>query len=151
MAQEELEIEIDATGKVTMRTKGVKGPVCMEYADLLARIVGREESREQTHEFFESQEHVLFHVEHHLLHDGWSFNVFLGELVALYRAFDEGRRPSLPELAWQFADFACWQRAWLQGPVLQRQIRYWREHLANLAPLHLPTDLRGAKPRKVKL
>ena len=63
MAQEELEIEIDAMGKVTMRTKGVKGPVCMEYADLLARIVGREESREQTHEFFESQEHVQRRVD----------------------------------------------------------------------------------------
>jgi hypothetical protein len=58
MAQEELEIEIDATGKVTMRTKGIKGPVCMEYADLLARIVGREESREKTHEHFEAEAHV---------------------------------------------------------------------------------------------
>ena len=63
MAQEELEIEIDATGKVTMRTKGVKGPVCMEYADLLAQIVGREESREKTHEHFEAEEHVQRRVE----------------------------------------------------------------------------------------
>ena len=63
MAQEELEIEIDATGKVTMRTKGVKGPACMEYADLLARIVGREESREKTHEHFEQQQQVLRHVD----------------------------------------------------------------------------------------
>ena len=59
MPQEELEIEIDATGKVTMRTKGVKGPVCMEYADLLARIVGREESREKTREYVEAAEHVV--------------------------------------------------------------------------------------------
>src|SRR5215213_6505561 len=58
MAQEELEIEIDPSGKVTMRTKGVKGPVCMEYADLLARIVGREESREKTHEHFEAKQRV---------------------------------------------------------------------------------------------
>lgn len=54
MAQEELEIEIDPSGKVTMRTKGVKGPVCMEYADLMAQIVGREESREKTPEYYES-------------------------------------------------------------------------------------------------
>jgi hypothetical protein len=58
MAQEELEIEIDPTGKVTMRTKGIKGPACMQYADLLAFIVGREESREKTNEFYEATEHV---------------------------------------------------------------------------------------------
>jgi len=63
MSQEELEIEIDATGKVTMRTKGVKGPVCMKYADLLAQIIGREESREKTHEFLEAQEHVVRRVD----------------------------------------------------------------------------------------
>ena len=60
---EELEIEIDATGKVTMRTRGIKGPVCMKYADLLAQIVGREESREKTQEFLEAQEHVVRRVD----------------------------------------------------------------------------------------
>ena len=63
MAQEELEIEIDATGKVTMRTRGVKGPVCMKYADLLAQIVGREEAREKTHEYLEAEEHVRRQVD----------------------------------------------------------------------------------------
>ena len=60
---EELEIEIDQTGKVTMRTKGIKGPVCMEYADLLAQIVGREEFREKTREYLESQEHLTRRVD----------------------------------------------------------------------------------------
>ena len=60
---EELEIEIDAAGKVTMRTNGIKGPVCMKYADLLAQIVGREESREKTQEFLEAQEHVVRRVD----------------------------------------------------------------------------------------
>ena len=63
MAQEELEIEIDKTGKVTMRTKGIKGPVCMQFADLLAQIVGREESREKTHEYLEAQEHVTQRID----------------------------------------------------------------------------------------
>jgi hypothetical protein len=64
MAQEELEIEIDPSGKVTMRTKGVKGQACMEYADLIAYIVGREESREKTNEYFEQQqEHVVRRVD----------------------------------------------------------------------------------------
>ena len=58
MADEELEIEIDPSGKVTMRTIGIKGPACMDYADLLARIVGREESRETTSEFYETAEEV---------------------------------------------------------------------------------------------
>ena len=58
MAQEELEIEIDATGKVTVRTRGIKGPACMDYADLLARIVGREEHREKTPEYYETAEHL---------------------------------------------------------------------------------------------
>ncbi len=54
MSQEELEIEISPSGQVTMRTKDIKGPVCMDYADLLAKIVGREEHREKTSEYYES-------------------------------------------------------------------------------------------------
>jgi hypothetical protein len=58
MAQEELEIEIGPDGKVTARTIGIKGPACMDYADLLARIVGREEHREKTAEYYEAEAHV---------------------------------------------------------------------------------------------
>ncbi len=54
MAQEELEIEIGPNGQVTMRTHGIKGPACMDYADLLARIVGHEEHRETTAEYYET-------------------------------------------------------------------------------------------------
>jgi len=60
MARAELEIEIDPTGKVTMRTKGIKGPACMQWADLLVQIVGQEESRQKTNEFYETaHEHVV--------------------------------------------------------------------------------------------
>ena len=62
MAREELEIEIGPSGKVTARTIGIKGPRCLELADLLARIVGREESRELTHEYYEASEQVQEHV-----------------------------------------------------------------------------------------
>ncbi|MBM4091407.1 MAG: DUF2997 domain-containing protein [Planctomycetes bacterium] len=58
MAKEELEIEIGPSGKVTARTIGVKGPRCLELADLLARIVGREESRTLTNEYYETEQHV---------------------------------------------------------------------------------------------
>jgi hypothetical protein len=56
MGQEELEIEIDAAGKVTIRTKGIKGEACLDYADLFAQILGREESRQLTHEYYEEAE-----------------------------------------------------------------------------------------------
>jgi hypothetical protein len=63
MAQEEIEIEISPSGKVTARTKGFKGPRCLDVADMLARIVGREESRELTAEYYEVQESVQRHTE----------------------------------------------------------------------------------------
>jgi hypothetical protein len=53
MAQEELEIEIGPTGKVTIRTRGIKGEACLDYADLFARLIGQEESRQLTHEYYE--------------------------------------------------------------------------------------------------
>jgi hypothetical protein len=62
MAQEELEIEISPSGKVTVRTKGIKGPACMEYADMLARIIGREEHREKTAEYYETGIEIARHV-----------------------------------------------------------------------------------------
>ncbi len=62
MAREELEIEISPEGKVTARTIGIKGARCLDLADFLARIVGREESRELTHEYYEATEQVQEHV-----------------------------------------------------------------------------------------
>jgi hypothetical protein len=63
MAQEELEIEIGPDGKVTVTTKGIKGPACMDYADLVARIIGREESREKTAEHYETAAEAVRHVD----------------------------------------------------------------------------------------
>jgi amino acid adenylation domain-containing protein len=78
---------------------------------------------------------------HHIASDGWSVDVLLGELAALYRAFAAGLPSPLPELPIQYADFAAWQRRWLAGPVLESQLAYWRRQLAG-APeaLDLPTD-----------
>jgi hypothetical protein len=56
MGQEELEIEIDAAGKVTVRTKGIKGEACLDYVDLFVQLLGREESRQLTHEYREEAE-----------------------------------------------------------------------------------------------
>ena len=104
----------------------------------------------------DAQEHVLVHVEHHLLHDGWSFNVFLRELFSLYQAFNAGRPSPLAELPIQFSDFARWQRQWIQGEVAATQLAYWKEKLTGSSPvLPLPTSrprpavqsFRGATPR----
>ncbi len=65
MAKEELEIEISPSGKVTARTIGIKGPRCLELADLLARIVGREETRTLTNEYYETEQHVQDYLQVH--------------------------------------------------------------------------------------
>ncbi|MFB9839678.1 condensation domain-containing protein, partial [Actinoallomurus acaciae] len=85
--------------------------------------------------------HVLLHVEHHLVHDGWAFNNFVGELCALYRADVTGGPAPLPEPEVQFADFAVWQRSWMDGPAADRQLAHWRKELDGVPEfLGLPTD-----------
>jgi amino acid adenylation domain-containing protein/non-ribosomal peptide synthase protein (TIGR01720 family) len=94
------------------------------------------------------EDHVLLLVMHHLICDGWSLSVLMREWVALYQAYREGRPSPLPELEVQYADYALWQRKWLQGTVLDRQLTYWREQLSEMpAALELPTDrLRPGTP-----
>ncbi|MFJ8623283.1 amino acid adenylation domain-containing protein [Kitasatospora sp. NPDC093550] len=77
---------------------------------------------------------------HHIASDGWSEDVLLGELGALHEAFAAGRPDPLDPQAVQYADFAAWQRAQLSGDRLAGQLAYWRDTLADLTPLALPTD-----------
>ncbi|QJB43816.1 non-ribosomal peptide synthetase [Dolichospermum flos-aquae] len=88
------------------------------------------------------QDHLLVHIEHHMVHDGWSFNnVFLKEFLALYQAFCEGHPSPLPELPIQFVDFASWQREWVQSQEAQAQLAYWQQQLSGSPPLlELPYD-----------
>jgi amino acid adenylation domain-containing protein/thioester reductase-like protein len=87
------------------------------------------------------QEHVLLLTMHHIVSDGWSHAVLNRELGALYDAYSRGQSSPLPELEIQYADFAIWQRRQLKGPVLQEQLRYWKDRLRGAPPqLHLPTD-----------
>ncbi|PKV11645.1 non-ribosomal peptide synthetase [Xanthomonas prunicola] len=87
------------------------------------------------------QRHVLLITLHHLVCDGWSMGVLIEELGTLYSAYARQEHDPLPPLALQYADVAVWQRRWLEGDVLQRQLDYWRERLHD-APrlLALPTD-----------
>jgi amino acid adenylation domain-containing protein len=85
-------------------------------------------------------EHSLLVTVHHIACDGWSIGVFIRELTAIYGAYLAARPSPLAELPLQYGDFAAWQREWLRGDVLERQLSYWREQLADLPPLQLPTD-----------
>jgi len=78
---------------------------------------------------------------HHIVTDGWSLGILLRELSTLYAAFAAGLPSPLPDLPIQYADFAAWQREWLQGDVLEQKLRPWRQRLANApAGLALLTD-----------
>ena len=93
-----------------------------------------------------NNEYWLLLCLHHVISDGWSMGVFIEELTALYNAYNQGQPSPLKPLPIQYADFAVWQRQWLQGEVLENQLNYWQKQLAD-APtfLPLPTD----KPRPV--
>jgi amino acid adenylation domain-containing protein len=90
------------------------------------------------------EEHVLLFTMHHIVTDGWSMGILVNEVATLYTAFLKGEESPLPELPVQYADFAAWQREWMQGEVLERELQYWRTQLEGAPPvLELPTD----KPR----
>jgi amino acid adenylation domain-containing protein/non-ribosomal peptide synthase protein (TIGR01720 family) len=88
-----------------------------------------------------NQEYILLLKMHHIIYDGWSLNIFKRELSQLYAAFTQELPNPLPELSIQYADFAVWQRQWLTGKVLERQLNYWQQQLADASVvLELPTD-----------
>ena len=85
--------------------------------------------------------HLLLLVMHHLVFDTWSAKVFIEEFAAFYEAFSAGNPSPLPELPIQYADFAYWQRQWLQGETLETQVSYWKAQLNGAPPvLELPTE-----------
>nr|WP_256589251.1 non-ribosomal peptide synthetase [Pseudomonas sp. IB20]MCV2228159.1 amino acid adenylation domain-containing protein [Pseudomonas sp. AU10] len=88
-----------------------------------------------------ADEHVLVLVQHHIVCDGWSMQVMIDELVQLYQAFSQGQLLQLPVMPIQYADFAVWQRTWMEAGEKARQLAYWRELLGGEQPvLELPFD-----------
>jgi amino acid adenylation domain-containing protein len=88
----------------------------------------------------EERHYVLFTM-HHIISDGWSMGVLVRELAVLYDAFSTGKPSPLPELPVQYADFAYWQRRWLQEGAEETQLAYWQQQLAGSQPvLRLRTD-----------
>jgi amino acid adenylation domain-containing protein len=104
-------------------------------------------------------EHVIVLTLHHIISDGWSSTVLVREFCEFYEAIVANRTPALKELPLQYADYALWQRDWMQGEVLESQLSYWRRQLSDLRMLELPVDhprpavqtFRGAKQTRVVL
>ena len=87
------------------------------------------------------EDHVVLFTMHHIISDGWSLGVLVKEVATLYEAYIKGEASPLPELEIQYADYAVWQREWLQGEVLEEQLSYWQRQLGGELPvLELPTD-----------
>ncbi|MGC2698059.1 MAG: amino acid adenylation domain-containing protein, partial [Candidatus Angelobacter sp.] len=88
----------------------------------------------------EEAEHVLLVTMHHIVSDGWSQDILIREFGVLYDAYRSGKTSPLRELELQYRDYAAWQRAWMQGEVLAKEMAYWKEQLAGMEPLDLPMD-----------
>lgn len=85
-------------------------------------------------------EYILILNLHHIICDGWSIGILIHELGTIYTEFSNNKPASFPELALQYADYSCWQREWLQGEILEKQIAYWKQQLDNITLLNLPHD-----------
>ncbi|MES2300291.1 MAG: amino acid adenylation domain-containing protein, partial [Pseudomonadota bacterium] len=86
-------------------------------------------------------EHILLFNQHHIVSDAWSIAVLVRELNALYGAFSANLPDPLAPLALQYADYAAWQRSWMNDALVQTQTEFWRQHLEGApALLELPTD-----------
>jgi amino acid adenylation domain-containing protein len=94
-----------------------------------------------------NDEHILVLATHHIVSDAWSMGILSRELWSLYKTYTAGKSSELEELPIQYADFAVWQREWLQGKVLDSQISYWKKQLADLPINNLPSD-RSRAPRQ---
>jgi len=87
-----------------------------------------------------ADEHILILTAHHIVSDAWSMGIFTRELWTLYGAHANGRTYALKALPVQYADYAVWQRGWLQGDILETQLSYWKKQLVNVPTLNLPID-----------
>jgi amino acid adenylation domain-containing protein/FkbM family methyltransferase len=86
------------------------------------------------------QEHILVVIMHHIASDGWSTSIIVKELIEFYDSYLEQRNPVLSDLTIQFADYAIWQRSYLQGEILAEKLAYWKEKLQGVTALQLTVD-----------
>jgi NRPS condensation-like uncharacterized protein len=92
------------------------------------------------------EEYILLFTMHHIISDGWSMTILVQEVMSLYKSFSDGAESTLPELPLQYADFAHWQRRWLEGVELESQLEYWKKQLKGIpARLELSPDRQRPK------
>ena len=89
-----------------------------------------------------AEEHVLVLTMHHVVTDGWSMGIVMREFSVLYEAYAAGQESPLEEPELQYGDYAVWQREWMRGEVLEKELGYWKEALAGVKALELPWDRR---------
>ena len=126
-------LPVEARDQAAVRLAGVESqrPFDLRYGPLLRVSLIRLQPNEQ----------VLLLTLHHIVSDAWSAHVLVKEVTALYDAFAAGRASSLSDLPLQYGDFSQWQRAWLSGTVLKRELEFWRTSLGGDLPvMELPTD-----------
>jgi amino acid adenylation domain-containing protein len=93
----------------------------------------------------EEHRHIFFLVIHHIVFDGWSFDIFIQELFSFYASFRRGEPVALPERNFQYADFAYWQHTYLDDTELTRQLEFWKAKLSG-APAHLDLPIDHPRP-----
>jgi len=86
------------------------------------------------------EDHILVVTMHHIASDGWSRSILVREVAALYKGYAGNKEPKLPALNIQYADYAMWQRSYMQGELLEAKLGYWKAKLAGVATLQLPAD-----------
>src|SRR5262249_1871836 len=88
-----------------------------------------------------ADDYILLLTLHHIIVDGWSIGIFLGEVSELYAAITNGRPTRLPEPVLRFSDFARWQRSWCATASADQQFAYWRERLREATPVFRRDDI----------
>ncbi|TBV04729.1 non-ribosomal peptide synthase/polyketide synthase, partial [Stutzerimonas kirkiae] len=135
---EQDQLPVDASSDLDKQLKiyiedEVKKPFDLEHGPLLRVKLLR----------LAKDDHILILTLHHIVTDGWSSSVMVDELVQLYEGYSQGQSVDLPELPIQYADYAIWQREWMEAGEQERQLAYWQEQLGGEQPiLELPTDHR---------
>ncbi len=125
-----VQVESDAALRSALAEEA-KRPFDLVRGPLARAVLFVRSDRDQTFSF----------TMHHIVSDGWSIEVLSREIAALYDAFLAGEPSPLAELPIQYADYAAWQRAWLSGETLDRELGYWRDRLAGAPPsIELATD-----------
>ncbi|HEU5378724.1 MAG TPA: amino acid adenylation domain-containing protein, partial [Ktedonobacteraceae bacterium] len=157
-SQQGVPVQVIASAPRTWLTVVDLSQLAIQKRELIARQLARQEAAQPfdlgrgslLRSFLLSiseQDQILLLTMHHIISDGWSIGILARELTILYAALLRGEKALLPNLPVQYADYALWQRSWLQGETLEALLSYWTRQLRGASPLELPTD----RPRHTAL